>query len=69
MELTIDSIRTLANENRLQDTLKYDDSFVVSEDVKDEVEHLLKEAQIGYQGITQPLNNVLFIIQPYGEQG
>ena len=69
MELTIDSIRTLANENRLQDTLKYDDSFVVSEDVKEEVEELLKEAKVGYQGITQSSNNVLFIIQPYGDQG
>jgi hypothetical protein len=69
MELTIDSIRTLANKNLLKDTLKYDDSFVVGEDVKDEVENLLKEAKVGYQGITQPLNNVLFIIQPYGEQG
>ena len=69
MELTIDSIRTLANENRLKDTLKYDDSFVVSEEVKNEVENLLKEAKVGYQGITQPANNVLFIIQPYGEQG
>ena len=69
MELTIDSIRTLATENRLKDTLKYDDSFVVSEDVKDEVEALLKEAEIGYQGITQASNNVMFIIQPYGDQG
>jgi len=69
MELTIDSIRTLATENRLKDTLKYDDSFVVSEDVKDEVEALLKEAEIGYQGITQTSNNVMFIIQPYGDQG
>ena len=69
MELTIETIRTLANENRLQDTLKYDDSFVVSEEVKNEVEKLLKEAKVGYQGITQPANNVLFIIQPYGEQG
>jgi len=69
MELTIDSIRTLANENRLHDTLKYDDSFIVNEDVKDEVETLLKQAKVGYQGITQPSNNVLFIIQPYGDQG
>jgi len=69
MELTIDSIRTLANENRLKDMLNYDDSFIVSEDVKDEVEHLLHEAKIGYQGITQSANNVMFIIQPYGDQG
>lgn len=69
MELTIDSIRTLANENRLQDTLKYDDSFIVNENVKEEVEELLKEAKIGYQGITQSSNNILFIIQPYGDQG
>jgi len=69
MELTIDSIRTLATKNLLKDTLKYDDSFVVSEDVKDEVEALLKEAEIGYQGITQASNNVMFIIQPYGDQG
>ncbi len=69
MELTFDSIRTLATENRLQDTLKYDDSFVVTENEKGEVEKLLKEAKVGYQGITQPSNNVLFIIQPYDEQG
>ncbi|WP_018343555.1 hypothetical protein [Cytophaga aurantiaca] len=69
MELTIDSIRTLANENRLKDTLKYDDSFVVSGSLKDEVETLLKEAEIGYQGITQDSNNIMYIIQPYGDQG
>jgi len=69
MELTIDSIRKLANENRLHETLKYDDSFIVSEDVKIEVETLLKQAKIGYQGITQVSNNVMFIIQPYGDQG
>ena len=68
MELTIDSIRKLANEKRLHETLKYDDSFIVSEEVKDEVETLLKEAEIGYQGITQTSNNVMFIIQPYGDQ-
>jgi hypothetical protein len=69
MELTIDSLRTLANENRLKDTLKYDDSFIVNENVKEEVEKLLKEAEIGYQGITQASNNIMFIIQPYGDQG
>lgn len=69
MELTIDSIRTLANENRLHDTLKYDDSFIVHEEEKSEVEELLREAKVGFQGITQSSNNILFIIQPYGDQG
>ncbi len=69
MEITIDTIRTLAKENLLNKNLKPEDSFIVSEDVKPEVEKLLKEAKIGYQGITQSANNVLFIIQPYGEQG
>ena len=69
MEFTIDSIRMLANENRLQDTLKYDDSFIVNEEEKSEVEDLLRAAKVGYQGITQSSNNVLFIIQPYGDQG
>lgn len=69
MELTIDTIRTLAKENLLNKNLKHEDSFTVREDEKSEVEELLKEARIGYQGITQSSNNVLFIIQPYGEQG
>ncbi|HSY60700.1 MAG TPA: hypothetical protein VK796_02440 [Cytophaga sp.] len=69
MELTIDSIRTLAHQNLLKAKLKPEDSFIIHEEQKSEVEHLLKEAKVGYQGITQPLNNVLFIIQPYGEQG
>lgn len=69
MGITIDSLRALAKQNLLNKELKYDDSFVVSENDKAEVESLLKEAQVGYQGITQPSNNVMFIIQPYGEQG
>ena len=69
MEITIDTIRTWAKGNILNKNLKHEDSFIVSEDVKPEVENLLKEAKIGYQGITQSSNNVMFIIQPYGEQG
>lgn len=69
MELTIDLIRRLAEHNMLQSELKHEDSFVVSEKEKNEVEHLLREAKVGYQGITQPADNVLFIIQPYGDQG
>lgn len=69
MELTIDLIRRLAEHKLLQSELKHEDSFVVSENEKHEVEQLLREAKIGYQGITQPANNILYIIQPYGEQG
>jgi hypothetical protein len=69
MEITIDTLRALAKQNLLNKELKYDDSFVVTEEQKSEVETLLKEAKVGYQGITQPSNNVLFIIQPFGEQG
>ncbi|MGN6648323.1 MAG: hypothetical protein ACTHJT_17490 [Cytophaga sp.] len=69
MGITIESLRALAKQNLLNKELKYDDSFVVSEEHKAEVESLLREGKVGYQGITQPANNVLFIIQPYGEQG
>lgn len=69
MELTIDTIRALAHDNLLANTIKVEDSFVVSEYVKTEIEALLRNAKIGYQCITQSANNVLFIIQPYGEQG
>lgn len=69
MELTIDLIRALADQNLLQTKLKHEDSFLVREEEKTEVENLLREAKVGYQGITQPSNNVLFIIQPYGDQG
>lgn len=69
MELTIDLIRALADQNLLQTKLKHEDSFLVREEEKTEVENLLREAKVGYQVITQPSNNVLFIIQPYGEQG
>lgn len=69
MELTINTIRALAQDKQLARTLKVEDSFIVSEDVKTEIEVLLKNAKIGYQCITQSANKVLFIIQPYGEQG
>ena len=69
MELTIETIRTLAKENLLHSNLKHEDSFIVREEEKSEVEELLKEAKVGYQGITQSSDNVLFIIQPYGDQG
>jgi hypothetical protein len=69
MELNINTLRALAQDKQLASTLKVEDSFIVSEDVKTEIEALLKNAKVGYQCITQPLNNVLFIIQPYGEQG
>jgi len=69
MELNVDTIKTLAKEKLLNKNLKHEDSFVIHEDEKSEVEELLKEAKVGYQCITQPSNNVLFIIQPYGEQG
>lgn len=69
MELTIDTLRTLAKKNLLHTNLKHEDSFIVREEEKTEVEQLLKDAKVGYQGITQTSNNVMFIIQPYGEQG
>ena len=69
MELTIETIRALANQKLLKTNLKHEDSFIVHEKEKSEVEELLREAKVGYQGITQPANNVLFIIQPYGDQG
>jgi len=69
MELNVNTIRSLAQDKQLASTLKVEDSFIVSEDEKSEVEELLKEAKVGYQGITQSSNNVMFIIQPYGEQG
>ena len=69
MELTIETIRELADQNLLKTNLKHEDSFIVHEDEKSEVEELLRAAKVGYQGITQPSNNVLFIIQPYGDQG
>jgi|GEM_PF-2274693 len=69
MELNIDTLRALARDKQLASTLKVEDSFIISEDVKTEIEGLLKNAKIGYQCVTQSLNNVMFIIQPYGEQG
>lgn len=69
MELNINTIRALAADNMLASTIKVEDSFVLSENDKTEVEALLKNAKIGYQCITQSGNNVLFIIQPYGDQG
>ena len=69
IELNINTIRALATDNMLNSAIKVEDSFVVSEDVKTEIEALLKNAKIGYQCVTQSANNVMFIIQPYGEQG
>ena len=59
----------MAKQNTLSKELKYDDSFIISEDNKEEVEVLLKSSKIGYQGITQSENKVMFIIQPFDEQG
>ena len=42
MEITLDLIRTLADQNILQTKLKDEDSFVVSEADKTEVENLLR---------------------------
>ncbi|WP_299249510.1 hypothetical protein [uncultured Cytophaga sp.] len=69
MDITLETIRTWAKQNTLSKELKYDDSFIISEDNKEEVEVLLKSSKIGYQGITQSENKVMFIIQPFDEQG
>ncbi len=69
MELNIDTIRALAQDNMLASTIKLEDSFIVSENDKTEIEAFLVNAKIGYQCITQSNNNVMFIIQPYGDQG
>jgi hypothetical protein len=69
MNITLETLRASAKQNTLSKELKYDDSFIISEDNRVEVEKLLKESNIGYQGITQSENNVLFIIQPFDEQG
>jgi len=69
MNITLETLRNAAKQNTLSKELKYDDSFIISEDNKVEVEKLLKDSKIGYQGITQSGNNVLFIIQPFDEQG
>ncbi|ABG59773.1 hypothetical protein [Cytophaga hutchinsonii] len=69
MELNINTIRALAQDNMLASTIKLEDSFIVNENDKTEIEAFLRNAKIGYQCITQSGDNVLFIIQPYGEQG
>lgn len=69
MNITLQTLRNSAKQNTLSTELKYDDSFIISENDKEEVEGLLKTAKIGYQGITQSGNNVMFIIQPFDEQG
>ena len=69
MNITLQTLRNSAKQHTLSTELKYDDSFIISENDKEEVEGLLKTAKIGYQGITQSGNNVMFIIQPFDEQG
>jgi hypothetical protein len=69
MNITVETLRNSAKQNTLSKELKYDDSFIISEDDKVEVEKLLKDSKIGFQGITQSGNKVMFIIQPFDEQG
>lgn len=69
MDITLETIRNWADHKTLSKELKYDDSFIISEDNKVEVEGLLKASKIGYQCITQSENKVMFIIQPFDEQG
>lgn len=62
MELNTNTLRALAKDNMLASALKPEDSFVVSEEVKTEIEALLKNGKVGYQCITQSGNDEHHII-------